>query len=334
MSENANETIKEKIFDLVVKHIPIQIIFSICMYCVLLYGCYKIWFSIINGETIKDEDKNNYLSAVLAIMFILTILFIISIIILIIRQRKKVKKEDSKDLNESDTKIVAHIIDASNDKARNGIYLNVNQGVQKSYKVYGTSLHSIANDHEDMLLKMAENNVNIKLCMMNPDITDDELCKKLIEKDLCVMSKFFDAEENSMDNFKEKKSKVLKNYNDPLNKLKIYISTCYIKDYFNTATDYKQRLKSSYEDLNAIVMKIKNKGHDEAEIRIKNSFIPISITIADAENEFGKMVVEFYIPYTSKRVLIELNKQQHENLFNGFLEFYESLWNSDKNNQK
>lgn len=326
MSEDTNETIKEKILDLVVKHIPAPIIFLVCIYALLMYCAYKIWFSLIESISIKDEKKNKYLGIVLAIMLVLTIVFLgLLVVVLIKNNRKNKEKENSNDLNKSAPKIETHIIEGSDDKARNDIYLNVNQGVQKSYKVYGTSLHSIASNHEEMLLKMAENKVNIQLCMMNPSITVDELCKNLIENGSCIIRTII-KEGDSENDINQRISEAVKDYKDTLEESHIYISPCYIKDYFNTATDYKRRLKSSYYDLKAIVQKIKNKGHNKAEVKIMNSFIPISITIADSEEDSGKMVVEFYIPYTSYRVLIELNKKQHKNLFEGFLEFYNSLW--------
>lgn len=327
MSEEINKTFKEKILDLIVKYVPVPIIILCFFYALIMYGIYKVWFSLVESKSIIDEEKNKYLYVVLVIALVSTFAFVsILVAIFIINRKKKMGKESSIDLDKSVPKIETHIIEGSDNKARNDIYLNVNQGVKKSYKVYGTSLHSIASNHEEMLLKMAENKVNIQLCMMNPAITVDELCKNLIENDSCVVMGTIIKEGDLGKNMKEKISEAVKNYKDPLEESHIYISPCYIKDYFNTATDYKQRLKSSYKDLKAIVQKMRDKGNNKAEIKIMNSFIPISITIADSEEDSGKMVVEFYIPYTSNRVLIELNKKQHKNLFEGFLEFYNSLW--------
>lgn len=330
MSKDTNETIKEKIFDLLVKYVPAPIIFITCIYVFIIYWINKIFFKLIDTTSITDKNKNKYIGIVIIIMLIITIIYIVGIvlsIILIKKRRKRLKKTQGEDINESDSKIEAHIIEASDYKARNDIYLNVNQRVQKSYKVYGTSLHSIASNHEEMLLKMADNKVDIQLCMMNPAITEDELCKNFIESGSCAMYNLLTKEEHSNKDLEKRLLEIVQNHKYNSNESKIYISPCYIKNYFNTATDYRKRLKSSYDDLKAIIKNIKSKGKNNAEVKIMNSFIPISITIADAEEDSGKMVVEFYIPYTSNRVLIELNKKQHEKLFEGFLRFYDSLWN-------
>lgn len=324
MSENNNASFGEKLFDFSLKNIPIPIF----IYGLLMYGMYKLLEMLLNTTNIDAKVLNFITCVIIFIMFLLTCTLIIGLAFGLLKNKKEVYFFKNLYWKESDKQVKTHIIEASDDQSRNEIYLNVNQEVKKSYKVYGTSLHSIASNHEEMLLKMADNNINIQLCMMNPAITEDELCKNIIESNSCVIYKLLKEKLNSEEEVNKTIITEIDNYIPSMNEYDIYISSSYIKSYFNTAIDYKKRLKVSYEDLKAIVDKINNRenGNKNAKIKIMDSFIPISITIADAEEDTGKMVVEFYIPYTSNRVLIELNKNKNKSLFEGFLEFYNSLW--------
>lgn len=325
MSENNNASLGEKIFDFSVKNIPIPIV----IYGFLIVVMFKLLEMLLNTTKIDSKILNISTCVIIIIMFALTCTLIIGLAFWLSKNKKEGLFFKSLYWKDSAKQVETHIIEASDDKSRNEIYLNVNQEVKKSYRVYGTSLHSIASNHEEMLLKMADNNINIQLCMMNPAITEDELCKNIIESNSCVIYNLLKEKFNSEEELKRTIMTEIDNCSPSMNEYDIYISSSYIKSYFNTAIDYRNRLKASYEDLKAIVDKIKNSenGNNNAKIKIMNSFIPISITIADAEEDTGKMVVEFYIPYTSNRVLIELNKNKNKSLFEGFLEFYNSLWN-------
>lgn len=61
-----------------------------------------------------------------------------------------------------------------------------------------------------------------------------------------------------------------------------------------------------------------------------NSFVPISITAvtSNAKNtDFGEMVVEFLIPFTSQRIQFKFSYKEHNNIYTEILSFYDMIWN-------
>lgn len=90
---------------------------------------------------------------------------------------------------------------------------------------------------------------------------------------------------------------------------------------------YNYIWKEFYVDLKKIKKTIIDQcGQDSFELKVADSFMPMSLTIADAEEECGKMVVEFHLPFTQYKVLFEISKKDNADLFKVFLDFYKTVW--------
>lgn len=286
------------------------------------------WFIGQIKETITDETQWNSIQKLLPYFF--CVIFGVYIIIIIIclvsylRNRKKVP------VNEFKGKIDAFIVD-QDEKERDKKFDDINKNVQKTYWVLGISLTSMV-DREQVLKKMASNSVNIKLCMLNPDITIENLCKESMDQKVCIVKNIIqsnqaeDAQPIDIMKIDEEVCKVecdqdlLKLYN-------VLMNTTHFSEYYDTATDYGGTVKKSYENLKRIQNKILSENENaKFELKLSDSFMPISLTIADAQEEYGKMVVEFHLPFMHYKVLFQINKSENRDLFEVLLDFYEKVW--------
>ena len=118
---------------------------------------------------------------------------------------------------------------------------------------------------------------------------------------------------------------------DSLSSHKILITPQHIMDYFSTAINYAEQIRQSERDINAIIKRIHERYKQASiELKKKKAFIPMSITIADAEEDSGILVVEFHIPFSTSKVLLEVQQKENEELFKMFVELFEDLWELDE----
>jgi len=52
----------------------------------------------------------------------------------------------------------------------------------------------------------------------------------------------------------------------------------------------------------------------------------MSLTIADADDNQGYMVVEFHLPFTNYKVLFEIKKATNKDLFDVFVNLNKKIW--------
>lgn len=57
------------------------------------------------------------------------------------------------------------------------------------------------------------------------------------------------------------------------------------------------------------------------------SFIPISINIINEKTAKAELIVEYNMPFTSKRLLLNLNMKKHEEYYMQVKEVFDDIWN-------
>ncbi len=293
-----------------------------------------IWlFKYILDSSIADADKTKYLNCLLIALACISVIFPIIIIFTLVRhgRRKTSPQTNYNDKTEPQGKITAFIV-KQNDSSRDQKFQTINQNVKKTYHVLGATLSSLAEDNkETMWRKMANDGVQIKLCMMDPAIAVDDICRLEIEAKTCSLF-------NLLENAKEPDGSIKIDYqtlldsarmsNNLLERRHILIHQDQIRSYYKTVTDIIQTVRTSQRNLGLICKSVnKDYGIDTMQLKCTDSFIPISITIADEEDDDnGKMVVEFHLPFTECKVLFELTKKDNGDLFNEFVGFYDAVW--------
>lgn len=243
------------------------------------------------------------------------------------------------------SRVNAYIVQSEDAQERDAKFVKINQNVKRTYWVFGTTLNSIVVRHENMLKSMAKKGIEIKLCMMAPAVAAKGVCQSSIKDNKCnlynICFEYFESMKGSdfdptdtrkkFRAFEKNFRKFKRNDKETDDYLSIYnalIDSRHIKEYFSTATDYSQKLQASKKDIFDIITAIQDQyTNTQIDLKTKRSFIPMSITIADAAEEYGELVVEFHVPFTSSKVLIEIDRQEHEELFQVFVRFFKKIWN-------
>lgn len=327
-----DEETKKGIWNLIMRKVPESIMFIVLIYIMAVFGLGWIYHILTENDKLDAEYIQNITYAVIGIVVVLTIFSIGLCIYIFIKQRKTKQtknlseaSEQSGDLPEG--KIDAFIVE-QDAEARDEKYKKINKNVKKTYWVLGVSLNSLSSQ-ESMLKKMANNNIRIRLCMMDPDIVVEDLCLNSLDNDACNLKEVMEKIKNDQIKINDLKEEFenLKNCKDMLEIYHILINVIHFKEYYDTDTDYKNTIKISCQNLKEIRSNIVRK-HDQYtfELGIADSFMPMSLTIVDAEEEYGRMVVEFHLPFTQYRVLFEINKKDNDDLFGVFLKFYRIVW--------
>jgi|GEM_PF-6296479 len=227
------------------------------------------------------------------------------------------------------TRLVEH-----EDTQREALFTVLNNSVSSSYKVYGIGLGKLSFD-ETRIKNLINRGVNITLCMANPNIFRSIVCKENISNGYCeVLNNHFNnvklpQTKDDVQSWLESNCSFLKDY---MKKYNVLLEQNHIGKYLNL-TDYHKDVSFSYEKIESIIDSI-GKESNKGTIKLgeTNSFIPLSMTIADSEkdangqyNENAQMIIEYILPYTGKRLMIHiLRKNEHEK-FDSFVELFEKI---------
>ena len=301
------------------------------------------------------SDNQDQLKSLDSLLILFSMIFVfcslVALVICIgypIRQIYKKKKYGNaqgadalelKDDQELGQELTAYIIEQGNKKGnlnRDKKFIDINKNVTKTYRVLGTALTSLSGQ-EGLLTAMADSGIKIRLCAMNPQMAVDDICMREIENKSCyfvenwqIIQKLdIDAEHIAqileLEDIEKGTLQCQKNH--LLDLMHMLIEQDHMKEYYPTSLDYKSRMQTARRDLNIIREKIvKNNGKSAMEIRDADSFIPISMTIADEAEEKGEMIVEFHLPFTDNKIMFFVNKKENEKLFQTFLDFYDTVW--------
>lgn len=321
-----DEDAKKGIWKLITKTVPEAILVTVLVYIGIVFGGGWIYKTLTASEKLDATYVQRVTNRFWLLFGFLTMaLIIICLVVYAVSKKKKKSPEASETLPEG--KIDAFIVE-QDARSRDDKFNNINENVEKSYWVLGVSLTSMV-DRETMLKKMARKGMHIRLCMMDPNIAVEDLCLSSVDNKACNLSYLAEKIKNGQMKKEDIKSefKNMKNCKDMLEMYHILINVLHFNDYYMTDTDYKNRIEDSYKNLKRIKNTIiKDYGHDSFELKVADSFMPMSLTIADAEELCGKMVVEFHLPFTQYKVLFEISKQDNGELFKVFVDFYKTVW--------
>lgn len=326
----AKDKILNETWKIVLDNIPIPVILWDVIYLGIVCVGSKVYNTLTTNERLTEEYIQSWTSKFIWAFIIITIMVILINLYSIIKVGRKLFKKRKLPKGKIDAFIVEQ-----DEPSRDNMFIDINQNVKKTYWVLGVSLTSIV-EHEKMLEKMATEKIDIRLCMLNPDIAVNNLCLNNVKNNACVLENLLkEIAEGTvkMDNIQEK-VKCVDNYDNLLEIYHVLINVIHFNEYYATATDYKERIKNSYDSLKLIRNNIVEQyGQGFFDLKVADSFIPMSLTIADANEETGRMIVEFHLPFTQYKVLFEINRNDNEDLFKVFVNFYNTVWNRAQGNE-
>lgn len=351
--ENKNDKenqkdVKKDFWDMLKNNVPAPFIILGVLYALGVFGGFSAYKTLVSNQSLTEDNRNTITDFFLRLAFVATIvtvaIFVVLIIIRIIKKRKSSSKQKSAEENYSiqkgpidDTddlpngKIEAFIV-SQDARSRDDKFNQINQNVKSTYWVLGVSLTSVV-ERETTLKAMAKKNVKIQICMMNPEIAVNDLCQKSVEENRCILAELIeDIKKESLDKGSIKGRLSCKKECEDLLKLhNVLIDVGHFNSYYDTATDYREKIAKSYKDLHSIQASITTDcGVGIFSLAASNAFIPMSMTVADAETSDGRMIVEFHLPFTHYKVLFEIVKNENEKLFEVFVDFYKKIWERAK----
>ena len=171
----------------------------------------------------------------------------------------------------------------------------MNKRAQKSLSIYGIGITSVSKEKE-MFDRILKDGGKVQLCMVDPDIFKSGVCKPGPDGTIpdCL-----------------------------LNDIKFCIYGEHMNEYMRD--EYYEDMGRSYERLK------KYKEHSKDlkgmfEVKILKSFIPLSINIINEDTEEAELIVEYSMPFTAKRLLMQLNQKSSCKYFNEIKEIFDEIW--------
>lgn len=172
---------------------------------------------------------------------------------------------------------------------RTRAFLNLNENVSESLSIYGIGISSVSKNTE-LLDRILNNKGVVKLCMVDPNVFKTENCLNtcnLDDTNFCVYSEHIDQ----------------------------YIRSEYYEDIrksYNRVINYKKEAESKGWNL---------------QVRVLKSFIPLSINIINEEKEKAALIIEYNMPFTNKRLLIQTdNNGINADYFQELCNVFRVIW--------
>lgn len=196
-------------------------------------------------------------------------------------------------INESNSipaNIVTHL-----SLGRREAFLEMNKRAKRSLSIYGIGITSVSKEKE-MFDRILKDGGKIRLCMVAPDIFKSDLCKPGPDGGVsgCLLDKL---------NFCI--------YGDHMN---AYMRKEYYED-MRRSYDRLKEYKESSKDLEGTF-----------EVKILESFIPLSINIINEDTEEAELIVEYNMPFTSKRLLMRLDKKGSDRYYKEIKKIFDIIW--------
>lgn len=325
----------KEIWEMIKKYIPQPIILVAVIYILLIIGGKYVYNAITANDKVTSEMYSKYTNVFVVFCISLTVIaFIVGIIICIVKNKNN--RKNNKIIPETSEmpkgKIEAYIVE-QDETSRDSMFNEINDNVKKTYWVLGISLTSVVNREATLNKMVKKKKASIRLCMMNPDIAIDNLCTTSIEKNACILNGLIEEVKNRNIKLEDLKERVadVNECDDLLEIYHILINAIHFNEYYATAINYKETIKNSRDNLLSIKQNIdKRYGEGFFDLRFADSFMPMSLTISDAYEKDGHMIVEFHLPFTQHKVLFELFRDTNEELFEVFVAFYENIWDRAK----
>ena len=172
---------------------------------------------------------------------------------------------------------------------RTRAFLDLNDNASDSLSIYGIGISSVSKNTE-LLDRILINGGVVKLCMVDPNVFKTEQCLKtcnLDDTNFCVYSEHIDQ---------------------------------YIRN------EYYEDIHKSYRRVIDYRKKVESKGWN-LQVRVLKSFIPLSINIINEDREKAALIIEYNMPFTSKRLLIQTeNNEKNADYFQDLCNVFRVIW--------
>ncbi len=192
-------------------------------------------------------------------------------------------------------------------------------------QVLGTAVSSFL-DNKDKIKKYLLDNVNIQILLI-----DDILLK---QKRTCQGEQILNKIIQNPNTIKSEET--IKEALCDIQDCRFIIEQEHFSHYFNRRgdVDYHKKLQKSYDTIAKILVdpeKESFKGN--IEVKVYKSFYPFSMAtvIKKSNQEERRMVVEFVMPFTEHRLLLECSPGEDKNvtstMYEIFIDFFNDTWN-------
>lgn len=172
---------------------------------------------------------------------------------------------------------------------RTRAFLDLNDNASSSLSIYGIGISSISKNTELLDRILIDGGV-VKLCMVDPKVFKVEQCLEscnLDDTNFCVYSEHIDQ----------------------------YIRNEYYEDIqksYRRVMDYKKNAELNGWNL---------------QVRVLKSFIPLSINIINEDREKAALIIEYNMPFTNKRLLIQTdNSENNTDYFQDLCNVFHVIW--------
>lgn len=178
---------------------------------------------------------------------------------------------------------------------RKSAFLEINKRVRESLSIYGIGITSVSKESK-MLDQILENDGKIRLCMVSPDIFKPGVCSPGPGE---ALPECF------------------------LNNLNFCVYGEHMNEYMRA--EYYEDMQRSYKRLKDYRETAKDKG-GSFEIKVLKSFIPLSINIINEDAEDAELIVEYSMPFTDERLLMQLKQGESRDYYCQVKKIFDVIW--------
>jgi hypothetical protein len=227
------------------------------------------------------------------------------------------------------------IIVTEESEERNMLFKRMENSTTKTYRTYGIGLTTLS-QREDFFDKLiAKNNdMDINICITNPNIFKDKACKDNIKNNYCTVLRIFQENhnQNSCQDISTLKHHLNTNCEFPkdlLMKYDVLFNQKLLQKYVGRTIDYHANVTTSFANFKDIVSKLNGNGKRIYLHKI-NSFLPLSMTVVDEDENHGEMIVEYLLPYTKKRIMLHIKRETAREPFDSFCNLLDEIFDSSE----
>lgn len=181
---------------------------------------------------------------------------------------------------------------------RNIAFYEMNTRIKKSLSIYGVGITSVSRNTE-LFDKILNSGGTVQLCMVHPDVFKPSNC---INESTDMQELSSSCRLDSM------------NFCIYVNHIDQYVRKEYYDD---IQRSYKRLL-----DYKEVAQNLPGKF----QIKLLKSFIPISINIINDKTDDAELIIEYNMPFTSKRLLLQLNRKDNADSFDQIKDIFDIIW--------
>lgn len=191
-----------------------------------------------------------------------------------------------------DTGVNAKIVSHQSSE-RNIAFYEMNERIKSSLSIYGVGITNVSRNTE-LFDRVLENGGEIHLCMVNPELFKSMNCLDQGDKSCNIEH------------------------------LKFCIYSKHIDEYVRK--EYYEEIQRSYKRLKEYRDHVKEKSGNFV-LKLINSFVPMSINIINENSKDAELIIEYNMPFTTKRFLLRLTKKDSDEYYTQVKNIFEDIWN-------